>query len=61
MGAMEVGAVGGRHGEEAAGIYAGGCHGSRGRMGAVMGRRHSGYTGGGVAEGGVSEEVRRRR
>ena len=32
--AMEVEAVWGRHGEEAVGIYARGCHGSRSRMGA---------------------------
>ena len=56
--AMEVGALWGRHGEEAVGIYAWGCHGSRGRMGNVIGRRPSGYMqeGGGRRRRGEGEE-----
>ena len=40
------------------GIYAWGCHGSRGRMGNVMGRRPSGYMQGVEAGGGEEKERR---
>ena len=48
--ATEVGAVWGRQGEEAVGIYAWWCHGSRGHMKPVMGRRPWGYMHGGAME-----------
>ena len=54
--AMEVGAVWGRHGEEAVGIYAWGCHGSR----AIWGR-HGEEAVGIYAGGGRQEEERWRR
>ena len=45
--------------------YAGGNLGGSIKVGVwkktVMGRRHWGYAGGGVAERGISEEVRRRK
>ena len=49
----------GGHGEEAMGVYAWGRHGSRSPMGAVMGRRPSGYiqeSGGGGEEDEEEEE-----